>query len=208
MSWYKNKQDSIQDICDIESYLRLPKEARLLWGLFYIYPKYQSFESVKDFFENGRFETKFDKYFRENYPIQFFFRETIPDLWGSFWNPIYRFKDKAHEWLFPRQKWLFKKLPNHWVDKDYIIMTIVFESIIHYVEEEEAFEVIDWEHDEEHRDLKRQIEKIYRWAKMRPKVEKRMEKYNSFYGLYETILFKYDKHFAKETIEISDRLWT
>lgn len=207
---YKVKQDAISQVSDLETYLQLPKKDTLLWGLFYVRPKYLSFNSVEDIFKDGVFATPFDKHFKKNYPIQFLFRETIPDLWGDFCRPVIRVKDKIDEWLFPRQKWLLKKIPNHWVDKDYLIMELIFESIIHYVEEEKCFEVIEWNSDEEHKLVKEKIEKIYRWAKLRIKVQSRLEDYSNFYfyRLYESILYRYDKHFAKEAIDICGHLWT
>lgn len=207
MKAYKDKQDVIKDVTDIEAYLQLPKKDTLLWGIVYIHPKYLSMNSVRDFFKDG-FETDFNRHFKVKYPIQFFIRDTIPDWWSSFWTPISRTKDKIDYWVFPRQRWLYKKIPNHWADKDFLIMTTIFESVIHFVEEEDAFNVIEWNSDEYHRAAKVKIETIYRWTKMRTQLEKRMERFNGFYRLYEVILFKYDKHFAKETIEISEFLWT
>ena len=40
--------------------------------------------------------------------------------------------------LWPRNKWLTKKIPRTWVDKDTILEIAVLESLKHYVEGEEA----------------------------------------------------------------------
>lgn len=209
MTTYKDKQKKIEKAYTLEEYLMFPKDDLHYLKWFYITPRYQSFNSVEDFFKDGKFETAFDKHFKKNYPIQFFFRETLTDFFRyKLRAPISRKYYKINEWLFPRQKWLIKKIPNHWTDKDYLIMMVIFESVIHYVEEEKAFKYIDWDHDEQHRKEKAIIEKIYRWAKLRKQVEHRLENYKTpLFGLYQKILDDYDRHFAIETVKISDRMW-
>lgn len=46
----------------------------------------------------------------------------------------------------PRQKWLIKKIPNHWMDKDGLIELVLFECLIHYVEQEVGLQdKLDWD---------------------------------------------------------------
>lgn len=47
----------------------------------------------------------------------------------------------------PRQKWLTDKIPRTWLDPDYIIETCVFESLIHFWEEDRGEETVrfQWE---------------------------------------------------------------
>lgn len=204
---YKLKQNSIEHASDIKSYLELPKKDRLLWGFFYIYPKYLRFDSVEDFFKDGNFETEFDKYFKKKYPIQFFLRDIVPDFCGTVCYPLYLFKDEVKHYFFPRQRWLYKKIPNHWVSTENLIFTTIFESIVHYVDEECWFDEVDWDHNDELRETKRKIDRIYRWAKLRVKIDKKInEEFSDLWKIYRKILDSGDKHFAKMTIEISDNL--
>ena len=41
-----------------------------------------------------------------------------------------------------RQKWLIKRIPKTWIDKDSLIEICIFESIRHYVEGEDCFNVL------------------------------------------------------------------
>jgi hypothetical protein len=38
----------------------------------------------------------------------------------------------------PKQRWLTKKIPNHWMDKPELIQLVLFETLIDYVENEEG----------------------------------------------------------------------
>ena len=49
---------------------------------------------------------------------------------------IRKYWDELRWWWNPRQKWLIKKIPNHWVDKDYLWEICILEGIKHYVEQD------------------------------------------------------------------------
>jgi len=42
------------------------------------------------------------------------------------------------EFFSPKQRWLTKKIPNHWMDKPELIQLVLFETLIDYVENEEG----------------------------------------------------------------------
>jgi hypothetical protein len=44
--------------------------------------------------------------------------------------------DEIRWWWNPRQKWLIKKIPNHWIDKDTLWEICILEGIKHYVEKD------------------------------------------------------------------------
>jgi hypothetical protein len=49
----------------------------------------------------------------------------------------YRVRDwwwKARDFFSPRQRWLTKKIPNHWVDKDTLWEICILEGIKHHVD--------------------------------------------------------------------------
>jgi uncharacterized protein YaaN involved in tellurite resistance len=67
--------------------------------------------------------------------------------------------------LWPRNKWLTKKVPRTWVDKDTILEIVVLESLKHYVdpEGEDCMNVINTECEEQrefYADVKRNYELI------------------------------------------------
>jgi hypothetical protein len=43
----------------------------------------------------------------------------------------------------PKQKWLTKKIPRTWCDKPELIQSLLFEILVHYVEEEDGLREID-----------------------------------------------------------------
>ena len=64
-----------------------------------------------------------------------------PWFWDRLWTDIKCFFN-------PRQKWLTKKIPNHWCDKVELIRIVLFESLVHYVDGEKCFEVLAWEEED------------------------------------------------------------
>ena len=65
-----------------------------------------------------------------------------PWFWSRCWADIKCFFN-------PRQKWLIKKIPNHWCDKVDLIRIVLFESLVHYVDSEKCFEILCWGENEE-----------------------------------------------------------
>ena len=49
----------------------------------------------------------------------------------------------------PKQKWLTKKIPRCWSDKPELIRDILFECLVNYIEEEKAFDNLDWDWSDE-----------------------------------------------------------
>lgn len=51
--------------------------------------------------------------------------------------------DEIRWWWNPRQKWLIKKIPNSWVDKDTLWEICILEGIKHYVEQDGGLDFAD-----------------------------------------------------------------
>ena len=66
----------------------------------------------------------------------------------------------------PRQKWLTKKIPRSWADKVWLIQLVAFESIIHFIEKEEAFERIEWSATPEHKEAAEAFSRAYKYVKI------------------------------------------
>lgn len=84
-------------------------------------------------------------------------------------------------WFNPRQKWLTKKIPNHWIDKDTLWEICILEGIKHYVEGEDAlnnFETSqrDPEYPDHQKKFDREVSKMYEEITVAlPKLEKQLE---------------------------------
>ncbi len=90
----------------------------------------------------------------------------------------------------PRQRWLTKKIPNHWCDKVELIRIVLFESLVHYVDEEKCFDVLAWDEEDiegcdlnlktffdEKRERKAKILKCYDYiTKQRPQLSIDLDK--------------------------------
>lgn len=100
----------------------------------------------------------------------------------------YRFRQDVKNYFAPKQKWLTKKIPNHWCDKSDLIPIILFEMIVHFVEEEMDMVGWDWNKEvqgghlsQEHADKIKQTEatilEIYKWIKTdKPVMEKEYQR--------------------------------
>lgn len=71
-----------------------------------------------------------------------------------FWRELYY---TISAFINPRQKWLIKKIPRHWIDKDGLIEMVLFESLKHFVEEEKCLEVL---HNSEPPEQKKFIDEV------------------------------------------------
>jgi len=220
---YTAKQKQIKFADTLAVYTQLPKDQRTFWKLFYITPMFMQIDNISDLFKDGVFETNFDKHFRQNYPVQFFFRHMVPHHWQTVIFPIQSKYTDIRDFLFSQQRWIIKKIPKYWIDKDELITTVMFESIIHFVEHEHSdFDLYItqsenddgpyWSATEKAEFLKVQytIRKIYRYTQIRKKVKQRQDnKYSSgFYTLYQHIIETYDNEYRKKTLEIITKLWT
>jgi hypothetical protein len=65
-----------------------------------------------------------------------------PWYWNQLWYNIKCFFN-------PRQRWLIKKIPNHWCDKVELIRIVLFECLVDFVDGEKCFEVLCWGENEE-----------------------------------------------------------
>lgn len=100
----------------------------------------------------------------------------------------YRFRHDIKNYFAPKQKWLTKKIPNHWQDKPELILDLLFEMVVHFIEEEKGISDLDWqsevesgyvsqEYADKHKQTEATILEIYKWIKTdRPAMEKEYER--------------------------------
>ncbi len=83
---------------------------------------------------------------------------------------------KIRDYFYPQQRWLIKKLPKHWIDKDKLFELVLFEGLVHFVEHEKALEVIDWNSTDNGSEIAQMIHEIYNWIKIeRPVKSKELD---------------------------------
>jgi hypothetical protein len=76
--------------------------------------------------------------------------------------------------VFPRQAWLTKAAGRTWCDKTELVVTILYATIIHFVEQEKCFEVTDWT-GSGLAEQEKQLKEIYDWIKVgRPALQARI----------------------------------
>jgi hypothetical protein len=89
------------------------------------------------------------------------YRKDLSDrLWYALPYKVRDYYYDMHDWLFPKNKWASKIIPNHWTDKTHLIPEFLYAAVIDFVENERALELFEWDKKD-----KGKIEKIYNWAK-------------------------------------------
>jgi len=99
-------------------------------------------------------------------------KEKIEIWWEELWkytSPFCNIRDIWYAtkcYLFKRYDLIRTKLPKtRWIDKDQLMLYGMMELLVDYVEGEKCFEVIDWESEETHLNVKKEIKAIYDWWK-------------------------------------------
>jgi len=143
-----------KDVRTTADYIALPRAERerkdWLWRRAYLVPRgliIGDGEGTGDLPFCSEWDRFYD-YVKKEYPVQAFFRVTVSDWFDTIKRHVERRYYDTRDWLFPRQKWLLRDVPNHWS-----------------VEEEDALNIINWESDPEHLAFKQGLVKCYKWIK-------------------------------------------
>ena len=172
-----NVLESMDDIlykyvyCDtLEDYKKLPYKDRHIWYFWYLKPHTSNF---RDIFRN---DSEVNTYLRKKYPIQYFIRNKILARF------TYR---RMHDWfyrniectMFPKQRWLNKDIPKTWTDKVWLIPHVNFTMVLHFVEQENCFETVDYTNSSEiHAKFEKELRECYDYIKFkRAEYEKKIE---------------------------------
>jgi hypothetical protein len=148
----------------------------------------------------------------------------IGDLWDYVF-PRYRttFLDKIGMFFKPRQKWIKKHIEyNSWCDKVELIPDFLFGCIVHYVEEEKCFEVIDWDSTEKNANIADELQECYEYIIIGrsmleyeldyaynnlPDTDDYKEKYAEVVSI-EKAIEDSDQYFMKWIVKNKNILWT
>ncbi|MEN7549175.1 hypothetical protein AAG747_14725 [Rapidithrix thailandica] len=64
-----------------------------------------------------------------------------------------------------------ESLPAKWMDKDEVMLHACFQLLVDCIEKEEIHKYTDWSHTELHRNVKEEMDVLYKWWKERSKME-------------------------------------
>lgn len=102
--------------------------------------------------------------------------------WDNMWRQLpYSIKDRYYairDWFFPRHRWLTKRIPNGWCDKDTIIEICLFESVKHFIEPEgeNACGILCCDGPENQKRFMEELKTMYRFITVViPDLEKKLE---------------------------------
>lgn len=96
------------------------------------------------------------------YPLRERIRYMLP-IW------VIKTYDNIRFWFNPRQKWLTKQIPNHWMDKDTLWEICILSGIVHYVEKDGGlgFNPGDYENSQKNSDYpehQKSFDREVKWA--------------------------------------------
>jgi hypothetical protein len=131
--------------------------------------------------------------------------------------------DKIKYTLNPRQKRIKKLIEyNTWCDKVELIPDFLFGCIVHYVEEEECFKVIDWNSTEKNANVADELQECYEYITIGrsmlkdeldyaynnlPDTDDYKEKYAEVVSIQKAIEDS-DQYFMKWIVKNKNILWT
>lgn len=140
--WYYNQKIRSSTL---EEYLSLPHSKRHFFG--WIYRPFDIYESIEatqynwfSIVEQNIMARK--NFIRNNYPIQYLLREVFVYKCEKIKIQLNVWCEKIKNFISPNQKWLYKRLPKYWIESDELIERVLFEIVKHYIEDQEALQIV------------------------------------------------------------------
>ena len=90
-----------------------------------------------------------------------------------------------------------------WCDKDTVMLHACFQLLTDFIEQENPFETIDWEHTEEKKVVKKEIDFLYDWWKDLL-LKNENDEWNS---MHNNVQYKEENEMLIRLIKIRDHLW-
>lgn len=227
-----------------DEYVSLPVEQRTSFKWFWFWePWYNEpyFDCSSEFYRRGVLDMfehdgvmhkrkhseycKTGRFLKVNYTTQYYFREELFNsdfmielrwLPSKVWWKIEKVLDTINEFFNPRQKYLTSKIPNSWCDKTSLVRICLFEMLVHYIEEEDAFNFIDWSSTEKDKKIKQDLEMCYEYIKIRrPQIVKKLhgihlkdENFIVDYGKMDDEINFWDQRVCETIVKYREALWT
>ncbi len=163
---------------------------------------------------------------RQQYPVQYFFREEVSLCFSIMWRRIKDFKYKIKCFFFPKHQEIRKTIPRTWMDLCDLVVDLNFAMILSFKKEADE-SLVDWDGTVEHRKFKNWLAAAADWIeKARPALEKQKDNsypplgpfkersgktYEELYGevnRIEKLINETDSNILKQMIEYRDYMWT
>ncbi len=189
------KNRDIEDMDTVEKFLKLPEARRFKWGVFYREPYA---------LEMGEWR-KWRDYLKTNFPVQYFFRETIG---GELRFLRVRWREFVYYWkcLFWRRYHVLKLRDDPRYNNPSAELLQAFEKILERFYQEDPY----WNSDERDQAAKKVIERAYNWFKQDKKAKEKVisDLLHELYGCEEggDILSCFNREDTPERIEKRARL--
>ena len=102
------------------------------------------------------------------------------------------------------QKLAIKTIDGDWCDKDLVMLHACFQLLTDFVEEEISQDIVNWEHNEEIKNARKEIDQLYNWWKERLKNEAE----NIIDPIWTKGQYESDNEMLIRLIKIRQYLWT
>lgn len=141
------KKTKYVNVRTCEDYFNLPRSERTLWGFWYLKPYALPWERLKSS-KNEKGWDYFNKKIKQQFPVQYFFREVLSGEISSFKYSFYM------NYIFPLKSW-FKnyhkeiraQVPrSEWKDISTLIEDVNFQIIVNFYKESQNGHT-DWEYE-------------------------------------------------------------
>lgn len=212
----------------VDEYKAMPRQSRELVVWYWpspLYIKPYALSAGDDLVSEW---TKFDEYVKKEYPVQYFFRETVVGFFWDIETSCRRIKWKITPYIQrERKKMRDKVFTRQYRDLDSIIVEFCMQCVIEYVDREKCFENIRYDSTEERKTFAAQLKECHVYAtkgrqEILKEIEKawedvplmmsdiaqnKMEKYNKVTEL-ETKLEEADTQVCEWVVKNRRHLWT
>jgi len=149
----------------VDEYKAMPRQSRELVVWYWpspLYIKPYALTAGNDFIGEW---TKFDAYIKKEYPVQYFFRETVVGFFQDIETSCRRIKWKIYPYIkIPRKEMRDKVFTRECRDLDSIIVEFCLQCVIEYVDREKCFEDIVYDSTEELKTFAAQLKECHAYA--------------------------------------------
>jgi hypothetical protein len=163
---------------------------------------------------------------RQQYPVQYFFREEVSLCFSIMWRRIKDFKYKIKCFFFPMHQEIRKAIPRTWTDITSLVVDVNFAMILSFKKEADE-SLVNWDGTPQHREFKNWLDSSAHWITVgKPNCQAQadvlhpphpltdFQKGKSYEELYgelnkmEKLISETDSNILKQMIDYRDYMWT
>jgi hypothetical protein len=163
---------------------------------------------------------------RQQYPVQYFFREEVNIYFSIMWRRIKDFKYNIKCFFFPKHQEIRKAIPRTWMDLCDLVVDLNFAMILSFKKEADE-SLVDWDGTPQHREFKNWLDSSAHWITVgKPNCKSQadslypphpltdLQKGKSYEELYgelnkmEKLISETDSNILKQMIDYREYMWT